>query len=42
MAGSTHMCLTTKKEGGVELQWEGVRLGRPAPVAYRPHTDEKP
>ncbi len=27
---------------GVELEWEIVRLGRPAPVAYRPHTDEKP
>jgi len=25
---------------GVELEWEIVRLGRPAPVAYRPHTDK--
>lgn len=30
------------QNSGVELQWEVVRLGRPAPVAYRPHTDETP
>jgi UDP-N-acetylmuramate dehydrogenase len=30
------------ENSGVELQWEVVRLGRPAPVAYRVPTDEKP